>query len=382
MSEVSLGKSQCSIVSSSVRIDFIETMNQERVYSINRISPDSNLDDWKISPSTEKKSLLIKNINGKFKEPNSFDISIQIGADIFNCFFLTLQSYSNFFKSRSIHERVINLSSSRIASEVFIKIYEWMIKSSKLIERDDLILLLMGAQYLEVELLKQQIWNLIQDGDKFQECEAFLLYVEAKLCGCEKVKDMMMHRVQQFFMTVVCSEEFLEMEPDEIQKWLNLDSIGINMEVEVFYAAALWLFHDWEERKSNLLVLMKCVRFGLISPWRIVEFRLNKNMGRLTEILRNSELQIILESSLSYATYRSCFQDYSCAQFNDFLHRFDFQRLHPRENFNSQWQTLYKNSSYRFEDFEEYLRILKANAFTSWRSKFKNKIVNCPNFNV
>lgn len=363
MSENSYGKSQCS----SVQIDYIETMSQERVYSINRISPDANTNNWIISPLTLSKSALMSMICGKFKEPNSFDISIHIGTDVFNCFMLTLQSYSGFFKSN--HEKVINLSPSRISPKVFHKIYEWMLNSSKIIERNDLTPILMGAEYLEVELLKQQIWNLIQDGDKFQECEAFILYLEAKLCGCEIVRDMMMNRVQRFFLTVVCSEEFLEMESREVMKWLILDSVGINSEVEIFYSAARWLLHDWGERKFHLLDLMRLVRFGLIAPWRIVEFRMNKNMRKLTEILKNDELQSMLESSLSYATYLSCFPDDSCHQFSDFLIRFDFKRLHPRDTFDSQWQTQYRHSPYKFEDFEKYLDTLRVNAYAYWCCK-------------
>lgn len=184
---------------------------------------------------------------------------------------------------------------------------------------------------------------------------------------------MMMHRVQQFFMTVVCSEEFLEMEPEEIKKWLILDSIGVNSEVEIFYAAVRWLLHDWNKRKIHMSDFMKLVRFGLIAPWRIVEFRMNKNMGKLTEILKNDELQTILESSLSYATYRNCFQDETCFQFTDFLERFNFVRLHPRDNFDSLWQTPYRNSHYKFEDFEKYLDSLRANAFENWCKNFGKK---------
>lgn len=150
MSEISVGISQCS----SVQIDYIETMSQERVYSINRISPDPNLNSWMISPSTQRKSSLMLMIHGKFKEPSSFDISIHIGKDVFNCLMLTLQSYSKFFQSRSKHEKVIDLSSPRISPTVFHKIYEWMLKSSKVIERNDLIHILQGAEYLGVELLQ------------------------------------------------------------------------------------------------------------------------------------------------------------------------------------------------------------------------------------
>lgn len=216
-----------------------------------------------------------------------------------------------------------------------------------------------------------QIWNLIQDGEKFQESEAYLLYLEAKYCRCEKVQLMMMSRVQKFFMTVVCSEEFLMMEPYEIHKWLGLDSIGINSEVDVFYSAARWLLHDWELRKEYLMSLMKLVRFGLIEPWRIVEYRMNKNMEKLTQLLANDELQANLESSLSYAVYRVSCNDDSSERFADFLSRFGFKRFYSRDlMIDPLWQRAFKNSSYSYDHFEEYLNIVRSNAFVNWKNNF------------
>lgn len=180
---------------------------------------------------------------------------------------------------------------------------------------------------------------------------------------------MMISRVQRFFMTVVCSEEFLTMEPYEIHNWLKLDSIGINSEVDVFYSAARWLLYDWELRKEHLMSLMKLVRFGLIEAWRIVDYRMNNKMGNLTELLRNDELQTMLESSMCYSAYRISCNDDSSERFADFLSRFGFQRLYSRDlMLDPLWQRSFKDSPYTFEQFEEYLAIIRSNAFISWKN--------------
>lgn len=367
MSENSFDKFQ----SKSFDKDYFETMDQERVHSINRIAPDSYLDQWESLPAIHKKSSLMQMVLAQVKETNSFDIAIHIDDDVFNCFMLILQSYSKFFQTRSCHEKIIKLSSLQITPSVFHKIYEWMLKSSKMIERDGLIPLLMGAQYLKVELLEQQIWNLVQDGVKFQECEAFLLYLEAKNWNCEKIKTMMMNRVQRFFMTVVCTEEFLLMEPDEIQNWLKLDTIAVNSEVDVFFSAARWLLHDWDERQKYLMELMQHVRFGLFPPWRIVEYQRNRNMGKLSPIMDNIELQKTLKSSLPYSVHLNNFEADS-EQFADFLTRFGFKRLRHRELLGQPWQLEVTDSTYTFEQFEgSHLNTLKTNAFANWKKNFK-----------
>lgn len=244
-----------------------------RVYSINEIIPDPYIEHWKFSPSAVKDTRCMDMIAAQFKRQDSLDISLRIhggnGIDeIFQVNTMILQCYSMFFQKRSCHEKEIKLLPGRITPNVFHKIYEWMMSTPKFVERDGLIPLLQGAQYLKVSLMEQQIWNLIQNGKKFQENEAFLLYLEAKQWRCEKVQHMMSARVQRFFLTVVSSEDFFLMDAAEIMNWLKLDGIGINLEVEVFYCAARWLLFDWDNRNQHLMDLMKLVRFGLIEPWR------------------------------------------------------------------------------------------------------------------
>lgn len=263
--------------------DKIQCDEVERVFAIDEISPDENLHSWKTSSVARKKTSLKQMISKQFNDPQTFDVDVKIGDEVFKVIMLVLQSYSTFFRQHSTSEKVIQLSVAHITPNVFLKIYEWM-WSTKTVERDGLVPLLMGAQYLQVKLLEQQIWNLIQDGSKFQENEAFLLYLEAKLWKSKEIESMMMARVQRFFMTFVASEDFLLLDPDEVKLWMKLDTIAINTEVEVFYCAARWLLHDWDERKNHLMDLMKLVRFGLIKPWRrvfakLVDFGLTKSFS-------------------------------------------------------------------------------------------------------
>lgn len=342
------------------------THYDERVYSISQISPDPYSDTWRVSPALPKKSRLIRAVYNQFKRPDSFDISVQIDDFTSNCFMLTLQCYSKFFRNHSTHEKVIKLSSQQISPPVFSRIYEWMLSSPKKIQRLELIPLLQGAEFLEVELLEGQIWSLIQDGLKFQESEAFLLYLEARLWGCEKVRVMMMQRVQRFFMTVVSSEDFLLMEAEEVKSWLMLDSIAINSELELFYMAARWLLHDWNKRKDFLIDLVGQVRFGLLPPHVIVEFQMKKNVGKLEKLLESEKLQEILESSLSYATYRINFNEQS-EQFTEFLTRFGYKILHSRETPDPHWHSMHKASNYSYKNFERYLNSIKF-SFLNWKN--------------
>lgn len=136
-------KFQCMSIDEEVSDD---EMNGERVYSIKRISPDRFLDTLKHATSMKGKSSLSEIVSSQLKSPDSADITLQVGDEMFKVPIIILQTYSKFFQARSCHEKIITLSPENISPDVFHMIYAWMVNSSKLVGREDLIPLLMGAQ--------------------------------------------------------------------------------------------------------------------------------------------------------------------------------------------------------------------------------------------
>lgn len=175
MTEVSIARSSSASLASDDTSDSVETAGKERVYSIHRIAPDVNSESWKAAPKIQKKTSLMDIVSEQLETPETFDVSVVIEGESFNCLMMILQSYSKYFKVRSRHDKVITLPRSKITEKTFGKIYEWMLMESKAVDRESLIPMLMGAQFLQMDSLEQQIWHLIQDGERFQENEAFLL---------------------------------------------------------------------------------------------------------------------------------------------------------------------------------------------------------------
>jgi len=354
--------------------DHKNTESDDVERSIDQISPDRRKSRWKEYPKLPDKDDLKKLIIAEYKKPKSYDILVQIDGKKFECQLLILQCYSDYFAKRSKDEKVIELNGTDITPNAFCSIYRWMISTSKQIERDGLIALLIGAEYLQVSQLIEQCWNLIQNINWFQEDQAYLLYKEAKTWKYDKIQSMMMKQVKKIFLTVVGTLDFVKMDKNEVKQWLKLENIGINSEVEIFYAAARWLLYDWNERQKYLMELMSEVRFGLFPSWRIVILRKNENTGKLQEMLKNQELQKYLEDSMSYSIYRSCFESTDYARFADFLYRFGYQQLFEREIIcDPYWQKWYKKSLYTFEDFQNYLKSIKSNALIHWTQIRCNK---------
>lgn len=351
-----------------------EHKKHDEEYNFDRIVPDKFKFTWRENPKLQEKDNFEKLILAEYKKPKSFDIIIKIDEQKFECQLLILKSYSKYFGSKSKDERVIELNSSKIDSISFSNIYKWMISSSKDVRRIGLVSLLIGAEYLQVTQLVERCWNLIQDINFFQEDQAYLLYMEAKALKYEQIQLLMMKQIKKIFLTIVSTIDFVQMDKDEVKKWLQLENIGINSEIEIFYAACRWLLHDWEKRKIHLTELMKEVRFGLIIPWRITYLRKKENNGKLMEIMKNEELKKALEDSLAYSVYRNTFESINIEKFIELIEQIGFKRLFERELiFDPFWQENYAKNSYSYEDFQNYLKVIKSDAIFHWT---KTRLIN------
>lgn len=295
------------------------------------------------------------------------DIEVRVAGTSFNCHMHILQSYSNFFLNRSRHEKVIELDCERVSAEIFYKTYRWMLSSSKSIERKCLIGMMSAAEYLQIEKLLKQCWEIVKQVEWFQEREAFLLYLDAKAKKIEKVQTLMRQQVKKFFLTVVCTRDFVEMEVDEVANWLRMDTLGINCEVEVFFVAARWLLHDWKERQKHVMDLMQHVRFPLIETWRLFQFIHNKETGMLQEMLQNEELTKFIEKAINYSAYRQSFKDEFTEHFCDFLTRSGYKRVFQRDLIlDPFWAENFKKIPFNYEGFLHYLSAIRSNIEVHW----------------
>ncbi|CAG5088011.1 Similar to Beta-scruin (Limulus polyphemus) [Cotesia congregata] len=161
---------------------------------------------------------------------------------------------------------------SSVTSKAFSIIYDWMISESnescQLLRRDNILEIFMAAQFLGIKELEEQCWAFIDNNDLFSEDTAFLLYVEARKLGNTPVMELMVPRIMN--------------------------------EMEVLMSAVRWLMHDWETRRQYMLSVLKCVRFGLIAPWQLVEVKRNPENPEFMELMSNPEVQKMVDDGLAF----------------------------------------------------------------------------------
>lgn len=327
------------------------------------ICVDENSKIWLTPAKIVAKTDLSRKLQNYYDNDNNHNIEIHINETVFKCHLLVLQSFSDRFKKHSKHEKVIVLSSNEVAPRSFQMIYNWML-GAKQVKRYEFVPLLLAAMYLDIKPLVKQCWYYVEN--EFEEDEAFLLYLEAKQYNFSILEELMLNRINKFFLTIVCSKDFLLMEVKDVVSLLKLNNIGVNAEIDILYAASRWLFYDWKEREKHLTKVMKTVRFGMLCPCKIVEFRTNKNATDLKKILDHPAMEEMLELGLYYCTYKQFYdKDDADDQFCAFLNRFKLNREYKRQQIED---CQYRKQSISFEEFNNYLHYIQEHVQHHWKS--------------
>lgn len=197
----------------------------EMGYSYNKV------DGWEkiIQKRQDNLAFLLKTMIENFIKTN---VIIQIGEKSFNCHMMVLQCYSSFFMSLGT-EQVICLPADKVSSEAFAMIYDWMLTPEPKVQREGILQLFIAAQFLKIQALIDQCWVCLDDDKRFCEDAAFLLYLEARSLKLDLISDLMLSRISKFFIILVASKEFVELDYEQVCKLLKSNSIAVNSEAEV-----------------------------------------------------------------------------------------------------------------------------------------------------
>ncbi|XP_022203596.2 uncharacterized protein LOC111060247 isoform X2 [Nilaparvata lugens] len=255
--------------------------------------------------SLPEKSDLHKLLQHRITNSINPDFAVKIGKVEFYCHLLVLECYSSFFENLERNVKSKDLPESHVSKDAFRSIYDWMIHpnrdSYQLLRRDNILEIFMAAQYLHVKELEEQCWAFIDNEDLFSEDTAFLLYLDARRLQNVIIMDLMVPRIQRFFLMLVSSRDWLQLQVSEICVFLQSNYICIHCEMEVFMSGVRWLMSDWQARSAHLVEIMRCVRFGLIAPWQLVDIRRNPESPEFIEVTKHPDVSKMVEDGLAFA---------------------------------------------------------------------------------
>ncbi|XP_066595951.1 uncharacterized protein [Prorops nasuta] len=350
-----------------------------RTSSINEV-PLSSLgftDDQPIDWDTiilPEKTDLYQELARRIVNYKNADCIVRIGDDEFYCHLLVLQSYSTFFDQHNCKE--IDLTGSSVTSKAFSIVYDWMIslisESCHLLRRDNILEIFTAAQYLGIKELEEQCWAFIDNDELFSEDTAFLLYLDAKKVGNTAVMELMIPRIMKFFLLLVSTKDFLELTVDELCSLLRSNYICVNSEMEVLMSAVRWLMHDWKNRQKFMLNVLRCVRFGLIAPWQLVDVKRNPENPEFMELMSYPEVQKMVDDGLAFVIIKYWYS----SQTEDYYRWIELLGL--TEPTNRNWAGKDKNYV-TYQEFLLYLEECQRNLIPELKSRKQRSKPSPPN---
>ncbi|CAH1156246.1 unnamed protein product [Phaedon cochleariae] len=256
---------------------------------------------WQKVVLPEKKNLYLE-LYSRITNYTNADCKVYIDNEEFNCHLIVLQCYSELFDAY-IAVKKVELPADKCSAAAFAFIYEWMITgepSYKELSRENVLDIFNSAKYLKIKDLVEQCWAFIDHAEVFTEDTAFLLYMDAKEKNLPEVRELMLPRIQGFFLMLVSSQNWLELELEDIKNFLKSNYICVNCEMEVFMSAVRWLKHDWASRDRHKYEILECVRFGNIAPWQLVDIKRNPENPDFMELAKDSRICKMIDDGLAY----------------------------------------------------------------------------------
>lgn len=116
----------------------------------------------------------------------------------------------------------------------------------------------------------------------------------------EEVRELMVPRIQEFFLILVSSQDWLELDVDDVKNLLSSNYIQVNCEMEIFMSAIRWLKYDWDNRDKYKFDVLNCVRFGNIIPWQLVDIKRNADNPEYIDVAKDPAICKLIDDGLAY----------------------------------------------------------------------------------
>ncbi|CAH2006210.1 unnamed protein product [Acanthoscelides obtectus] len=256
---------------------------------------------WQKVQLPEKKNLYLE-LYSRITNYTNADCKVYIDNEEFNCHLIVLQCYSELFDAY-IAVKKVELPADKCSASAFAFIYEWMITgepSYKELSRENVLDIFNSAKYLKIKDLVEQCWAFIDHNGVFMEDTAFLLYMDAKEKNLPEVRELMLPRIQEFFLMLVSSQNWLELDIEDVKCFLKSNYICVNCEMEVFMSGVRWLKHNWHDRSEYTHAILECVRFGNIAPWQLVDIKRNPENPDFMELAQDPKICKMIDDGLAY----------------------------------------------------------------------------------
>jgi kelch-like protein 10 len=156
-----------------------------------------------------------------------------------------------------------------VTSETMSLILEYAYMRSVDINQENVCTLLVSADYLSVPGLLELCCDFLKSMLTPENCIGIMLFARDYSSRLEG--DARCFVMRNFVQVSQQSDELLELPPEELKAIIGADELNVKSEVVVWVSVLQWINHDKENRKGNIVELMKKVRWGLLDQKFVLE---------------------------------------------------------------------------------------------------------------
>ncbi|CAG7816632.1 unnamed protein product [Allacma fusca] len=287
----------------------------------------------------------IESLRVRLRGAIHYDMKVVIDNQEFPCHSIALQAYSKFFdcikRPKELVQK-INLPKNFISPEDFPNLMDWILldDASKpmIISHCNVLSLYSAAQYLGIPGLKEHCLGYITEKIRSGDPSILQMYEEA--CGkinCKDIIGLLGAKLVQLFPMVYKSKQFLKLGPQELMTLIDSDEVKIQSELQIYDTALRWLLYDWNVRSEFAIVVMHCVRFGLLSPLQLTQIQHcaeAANTPDYCKIYCIPEIKKMLQDGLTFSILRENYKTRP-GEFNKWVDWSKVSAPRPRYNLDS-----------------------------------------------
>ncbi|KAM8721274.1 hypothetical protein ACLKA7_007184 [Drosophila subpalustris] len=203
-------------------------------------------------------------VNDMLENNKGAFMRIEIGSHEYQCIHSLLKVYSSWFANQKWTENNFKFDERDVPPKAFKVVYNWM-RMKTTIKLKKAVKVMQVAMYLNIDLVVAECWKLFGKPN-VREKVAFDLFLEAgDLQELDELRHVLLSRIRYYFLPMVGTDAFLNLTLAQVTSLLKLDTIGVNSEVEVFFAAIRWISHNSPDRLPHMKSVMECIRFSFMS---------------------------------------------------------------------------------------------------------------------
>ena len=123
--------------------------------------------------------------------------------------------------------------------------------------------LIAAANYLLIPGLKNLSWQFLEQQITKSNCISTFYFAE--MYQCDELITNTRKFIHAYFASVAEMDEFLNLEAEEVERWISSDDISVAVEADVFKIVLKWIEQNKSERKASFEQLFRHVRLAFLT---------------------------------------------------------------------------------------------------------------------